>query len=67
VLDNQHVKLSAVDNNITLQLIAFNAPEHFFVEPGTSVDIWYELIENEWRGNTSIEGRLLRVDGVEKY
>lgn len=65
--DNQHVKLSAVDNNITLQLIAFNAPEHFFVEPGTSVDIWYELIENEWRGNTSIEGRLLRVDGVEKY
>jgi single-stranded-DNA-specific exonuclease len=65
--NNQHVKLSAVDNNITLQLIAFNAPEHFLVEPGTSVDIWYELIENEWRGNTSIEGRLLRVDGVEKY
>ncbi|NCS83009.1 single-stranded-DNA-specific exonuclease RecJ, partial [Candidatus Saccharibacteria bacterium] len=38
----QHVKLLVRDTNDTqLQLLAFNAPDHFFVEVGERVDVWY--------------------------
>jgi len=58
----QHVKLSLKDTNGSIDLIAFNAPEHFFVEPGVSIIAWYTPELNEWQGRRSVEGRLLHLE-----
>lgn len=59
----QHVKLELQDGNkVKLQMLAFNAPEHFFVEPGEYVTVWYQPDINEWQGRRSIEGRLLHLE-----
>ena len=41
--DGQHVKLTLRDkNNITLQMLAFNAPEEFFREAGDVASAWFQ-------------------------
>lgn len=61
--DGQHVKLTVRDSaGGTLQLLAFSAPEHYFVEPGESINVWYEPMLNEWQGRISVEGRLVRLE-----
>lgn len=58
----QHVKLTLRDlQGQLLQMLAFSAPEHYFVELGERVSIWCALDINEWQGNRSVEGRLLEV------
>lgn len=59
--EGQHVKLTLRDETGQLQMIAFAAPGHFFVQPGQVVDVWYQPIENEWRGVRQVEGRLLHL------
>lgn len=62
----QHVKLTLKDANAkSIDLIAFNAPEHFFVEHGTSIVAWYAPEINEWQGRRSVEGRLLHLELAE--
>ena len=63
--DGQHVKLSLASDGRTMDFLAFNAPEHFFVEVGESVTIWYQPDINEWQGRRSVEGKLLHltIDG----
>lgn len=63
--EGQHVKLTLRDETGQLQMIAFAAPEHFFVQPGQVVDVWYQPIENEWRGMHQVEGRLLHLASSE--
>lgn len=59
---NQHVKLKLRDKHgNSMQFLAFNAPEHYFVEPGQSIRVWCTLDINEWMGNKNVEGRLLEV------
>jgi single-stranded-DNA-specific exonuclease len=61
--DAQHVKLEIQDNaKKSLQFLAFNAPEAFFVQPGEYVTIWFQPGLNEWQGRRSIEGRLLHLE-----
>lgn len=61
--DARHVKLDLRDlQDRTLQMLAFNAPEHFFVEVGTLVSVWYQPDVNEWNGRRTIEGRLLHLE-----
>lgn len=61
--DAQHIKLTLQDNGgATLAVMAFNAPEHFFVEPGDRVSVWYQPDINEWKGRRSVEGRLLHLE-----
>lgn len=61
--DAQHVKLELQDENRRkLQMLAFNAPESFFVEPGEYVTVWYQPDVNEWMGRRTIEGRLLHLE-----
>lgn len=61
--DGQHVKLELEDaNGHRLQMLAFTAPDYFFVEPGVRVSVWYQPDINEWQGRRSVEGRLLHVD-----
>jgi single-stranded-DNA-specific exonuclease len=63
--DSQHVKLELQDvQSNSLQVIAFNAPEHFFAEPGERVAVWFQPTINEWKGRRSIEGKLLNLETV---
>ncbi len=61
--DGQHLKLTVRDKKgNSLELIAFNAEEVWFVEPGEQIDIWIQLLINEWRGVRKVEGRLVRLE-----
>ena len=60
--DGQHVKLALRDKNgKVLQMLAFNAPEEFFREPGDEVSVWFQPTINEWQGVRTVEGRLLHI------
>lgn len=60
--DGQHVKIEVRSNSgVMLQFLAFNAPDHFFVEVGAEISVWYQPDINEWQGRRSVEGRLLHV------
>jgi single-stranded-DNA-specific exonuclease len=64
--DAQHIKLELQDSSgQTMQFLAFSAPEHFFVEPGARVSIWYHADINEWQGRRTVEGRLLHLEIIE--
>ena len=61
--DGQHVKLRVdADGDGFLDVIAFNAPDYFFVEPTQRATIWYAPELNEWQGRRSVEGRLLHIE-----
>jgi single-stranded-DNA-specific exonuclease len=63
---NQHVKLSLKNSaGRSIDALAFSAPRHFFVEPGTRVHVWCTVELNEWNGNRSVEGKLLHLELVE--
>lgn len=63
--DSRHVKMELQDtSNQTMQFLSFNAPEHFFVEPGEMVNVWYHADINEWNGQRSVEGHLLHVESI---
>ncbi|HEY0965615.1 MAG TPA: DHH family phosphoesterase [Candidatus Saccharimonadales bacterium] len=60
--DGQHVKIEArSQEGVILQFLAFNAPEHFFVEPGVGIAVWYQPDVNEWMGRKTVEGKLLHL------
>lgn len=60
--EGQHVKLELKPaTGKAMQFLAFNAPDHFFVEIGSVVTIWYQPDVNEWQGRRSVEGRLLHI------
>jgi single-stranded-DNA-specific exonuclease len=61
--EEQHIKLGLQDlNGRKISVIAFSAPEYFFVEPGERITAWYTPTINEWQGRRSIEGRLLHLE-----
>jgi single-stranded-DNA-specific exonuclease len=63
--ENQHIKLNVKDKSGKyIQVIAFSAPEHFFVEIGERISILFQPILNTWGGRRSVEGRLLQVDNI---
>ncbi|HWZ65405.1 MAG TPA: single-stranded-DNA-specific exonuclease RecJ [Patescibacteria group bacterium] len=60
--DNQHVKLHLKDSRgDVLTVVGFNQANQVDVEIGKVVTAWVHLLENEWRGTRTLEGRLLRV------
>jgi single-stranded-DNA-specific exonuclease len=63
--DAQHLKLMLQDGNKkSMEFLAFNAPESFFVEPGEYVTIWFQPSVNEWQGRRTVEGRLLHLEAL---
>jgi single-stranded-DNA-specific exonuclease len=61
----QHLKLELMDNSSNLmQFLSFNAPEHFFVEPGEKVTVWFQPTLNEWNGRQNVEGKLLHLESL---
>lgn len=64
--EGQHIKLILSDGNKTLETVAFNALDHFYVEPGQRVTVWYTADINEWQGNRSVQGMLLHLETVDE-
>lgn len=61
----QHVKLTLKNaEQRSIDLLAFNAPEYFFVDHGTTLVAWYAPELNEWQGRRSVEGRLLHIEVI---
>ena len=61
--NGQHVKIALRDaSEKTLQVLAFNAPEMFFREPGDEIAAWFQPNINGWNGVRTVEGRLLHVE-----
>ena len=60
--ENQHLKLALRDPTGTMELVSFNAPAHFFVEPGDVINAWYQPDINEWQGRRSVQGMLSHLE-----
>jgi len=61
--EQQHLKLKVCDSaKRPFSVIGFNLAEKVSADAGEVIELWVELIENEWRGRVSIEGRLLRAE-----
>ncbi|MFZ2126221.1 MAG: single-stranded-DNA-specific exonuclease RecJ [Candidatus Microsaccharimonas sp.] len=61
--NSQHVKLTLqTQTGETIDMLAFSAPNHFFVEPGEKVTVWYTVDVNEWQGRRSVEGFLKHLE-----
>lgn len=60
--DAQHLKLKVRDaRGRELELLAFSAPETWFVALGETVNVWFQPTLNEWQGRRSVEGRLVNL------
>ena len=61
--EQQHLKLTICDKEQReLKLVAFNAKKDWMeLRNGDKQDIWVNLIENEWRNERSVEGRILQI------
>lgn len=68
--EGQHLRLDVADAaGKQMKLVAFNALEEWLgLITGEKCDVWINLVENEWQGNRSVEGRILRIrkSSVEK-
>lgn len=67
--DSQHVKYTFTDKNgVSLDCLAFNAADRFTLTPFDDngqpqhADALIELTLNEWHGNVSVEGKLIKLD-----
>lgn len=64
--DGQHLKLHVADKQgKRFAVVGFGQSSRVAAQAGDVVDIWLHLLENEWRGMRSAEGRLLKVVPVE--
>lgn len=62
-IDAKHLSLSVKGNDEKIfRLVAFFAPDEWFsYEPGEKHDILIHVLENEWNGTRSVEGRILEI------
>lgn len=61
--DAQHLKLRLQDGaGRELEFLAFSADASWFVEPGEYVSVRFQVAVNEWRGQRTVEGRLLHLE-----
>jgi single-stranded-DNA-specific exonuclease len=61
--ESQHIKLTLrTSDGETIDMLAFSAPPHYFVEPGEKVTVWYTVDVNEWQGRRSVEGFLKHLE-----
>lgn len=59
----QHVKLTVQDaSGKTLDVVGFNAPTQYFVEPGETITIRYTIELNEWQGRRSVQGMIVHLE-----
>ena len=61
--EEQHLRLIVKDDwGNTFKLVAFNAEDDWLdLSSGMQLDIWVTLMDNEWNGTRSVEGRILKL------
>lgn len=61
--EEQHLRLVVWDKQEKgLKLMKFFAPEEYLrLKGGETVDVWFTICENEFRGIRSVEGRIVRL------
>lgn len=63
--EKNHLKITLSDGKKKLKFIAFSPPEGWFVDSEDCINIWVNLDVNEWQGQQSIEGKILRLERVD--
>ena len=59
---DQHLRMLVTDGKNNMKLVAFYANKDWFlVRPGERINIVVELLENEWQGTRSVEGRIVEI------
>lgn len=60
--EGTHLKLDVSDaKGNRWSLIGFSMAQKYTHDVGEEVQIWFKLLENEWRGVVKLEGQLLKV------
>lgn len=61
--EGEHLRLIVWDQQgESMKLVQFRAPEEYLrLQGGETVNVWIQLIENEFRGIRSVEGRILKL------
>jgi single-stranded-DNA-specific exonuclease len=60
--DGSHLKLEIGDaKGNKWSLIGFGVADKYLHDAGEVVDVWFTLLENEWRGVVKLEGQLLKI------
>ena len=60
--DGSHLKLEIGDAaGHKWSLIGFGQAQKYLHDVGEVVDVWFTLLENEWRGVVKLEGQLLKI------
>ena len=64
--EGQHLKLEVEDKTgMGLKVVGFGVPETWRdVRVGDEVNVWVALVVNEWNGLQTVEGRIVRLEGV---
>jgi single-stranded-DNA-specific exonuclease len=63
--DSSHLKLEVGDEHGNRwPLIGFGLAQKYSHDVGEEVQVWFKLIENEWRGVVKLEGQLLKLAEV---
>ena len=58
--DGSHLKLRVVDaKGNRWGLIGFGKAQRYAYDVGETIDVWFNILENEWRGSVTFEGQLL--------
>lgn len=61
-----HLKLEVGDAHGGIwNLIGFSMAQKYAHDVGEVVDIWFKMIENEWRGVVKLEGQLVKIADAE--
>ena len=65
--NSEHLSLLVGDKSGNkMKLVAFYAPEKWFnFEEGDYINIWVKLIENDWNGIKTLEGRIEKISLAE--
>lgn len=61
--EGEHLRLIVWDQHgKSMKLVQFRAPEEYLrLQGGETVNVWIQLVENEFRGIRSAEGRILKL------
>ncbi len=64
--EGQHLRMLVRDDyGQTMKLVAFYAKKPWLeLKPAARVSVWINLVENEWNGIRSVEGRVLKIEGA---
>ncbi len=61
--NGEHLSFLVGDkNNNKMKLVAFNVPKEWFeIREEDHINVWVKLIENEWNGIKTLEGRIEKI------